>query len=51
MKKIFYNISDAVHINNISEILILFEYFEICIRVTGALDGFPDYYYKKFSLI
>ena len=27
MKKIFYNISGAIHSNNVSEILILFEYF------------------------
>ena len=26
-KKLFYNISGVIHSNNISEILILFEYF------------------------
>ena len=36
-KKKIYNISCAIHSNNISEILILFNFFEICIRVTGAL--------------
>ena len=36
MKKIlFYHISGAIHKNNISEILILFEYLRN-IRVTGA---------------
>ena len=37
-KKLFYNIPGAIHSNNISEILTLFEIFEICIRVTVALE-------------
>ena len=53
MKKIlFYNISGAIHSNNISEILILFEYFRNMyphqrrFMIKDKLKAFKDFKYK-----
>ena len=51
-KILFYNISGAIHSNNISEILILFEYFRIMyphqrrFMIKDKLKAFKDFKYK-----
>ena len=39
---LFYNISGAIHINSIAEILILLEYFRVAFLVENSVRLLPD---------